>query len=1185
MGLALWLIMASVLAALGPQPATPTPEPPTATATPAPSATPMPEPPPAATATHAPSATPTGPPSATAAFSVRINEFFAAPAAGGQEFVEVINLGPGPADLGGWQIDDIASGGSAPRTIPANTIVPPAGLAVINLSNVLNNGGDDVRLLDPSGLEADKVTYAAATAGLSTSRLPDGSGDWLDGTPPTPGALNQLPIVTPTPAPPPTAVPTTTATPTETPAPAAVALNEYLAAPAAAGQEFVEVINLGPAPVDLSGWRLRDAAGNTRAFTLPALLPGQIHALRFASGYLNNGAETIELLAADGAVADSASYASATAGLSTSRLPDGSGPWTSGTAPTPDAPNQPLPPPPAFEVRLNEFLAAPISGTEFIELYNLGPDPAALDGWKIDDVAGGGAAPKAIPAGTVIPPGGFWAFSVSSMLNNAGDELRLLDPSGQAADAFSYTAAIADLSASRLPDGLGAWAAGTPPTPGEPNRPADPPPPAPDFRVVINEFLAAPISGTEFIELYNLGPDPADVGGWKLDDVADGGAAPKAIPAGTVIPPGGFWVLSATSFLNNDSDSISLIAPSGGVSDTVSYTATLAGLSISRLPDGLGEWVAGTPLTPAAPNAAPPPLPPPPVFNVVLNEYFPVPFSGGAEFIELYNLGPDPADVGGWRIDDAAGSGGAPHAIPAGTVIPAGGWWTWYIAGSYLNNAGDELRLLDAAGAMRDSLRYDSAVAGMSASRLPDGSGAWAAGTPPTPDAANRGPDALPTGLFINEFVPHPPKGQPEWIELYSTYTATVDLGGWQLDDVAGGSRPLSIPAGTLIEPGQWAQIILSSNLLNDGGDEVRLLAPDGSVVDSASYGRTRHHNSLSRLPDGAGPWYSGTPLTPNAANQPAPEPPPAAESAPGSAAAPGALLITEVAYDLPADRDENRNEWVEITNPTTATVIVQGWTLRDNKAASPLPGLAVAPGEVVVLAASAELLGFYPAFSGTLALVGSPKLGNGLGNNGDQLLLIDGAGAVIDALSWGDNTSVFDPAAPDAPSGHSLNRQPATRDSDSAADWAGSPSPGPGDLSAGDPPPPDLPAPDAPPTTAAPGDVLISQVMYDPRSPIQEPGGEWLELFNTTAATVTLSGWSIGDSRASDQLPALVLAPNEIALVAASDSVSATYRLTGQVVAMPDGSLGGGLNNGGDALALRDGAGAVIDALSWGDN
>ena len=57
--------------------------------------------------------------------------------------------------------------------------------------------------------------------------------------------------------------------------------------------------------------------------------------------------------------------------------------------------------------------------------------------------------------------------------------------------------------------------------------------------------MAPSTGGTEWVELYNPTTSPVDVGGFYVDDVAGGGGAPKAIPAGTTIPAGGRWVMES----------------------------------------------------------------------------------------------------------------------------------------------------------------------------------------------------------------------------------------------------------------------------------------------------------------------------------------------------------------------------------------------------------------------------------------------------------------------------------------------------------------------------------------------------------------------------------------------------------------------------------------------------------------
>ncbi len=53
-----------------------------------------------------------------------------------------------------------------------------------------------------------------------------------------------------------------------------------------------------------------------------------------------------------------------------------------------------------------------------------------------------------------------------------------------------------------------------------------------------------------------------------------------------------------------------------------------------------------------------------------------------------------------------------------------------------------------------------------------------------------------------------------------------------------------------------------------------------------------------------------------------------------------------------------------------------------------------------------------------------------------DHLILRDSTGVVVDAMSWGSDTTAFAPACPTVAAGHSLEREPAGRDTDSAADF-----------------------------------------------------------------------------------------------------------------------------------------------------
>lgn len=134
--------------------------------------------------------------------------------------------------------------------------------------------------------------------------------------------------------------------------------------------------------------------------------------------------------------------------------------------------------PVAGEVLINEFVA--VNGTvqisEWVELYNTTTETLDIGSMWIDDIAGGGGAPKQIPAGTTIAAGGYHVMTFSSFLNNTGDDVRLLGTDGLTVhDAHTYSSATSDMSWCRKPDGSSWSAIECNPSQGSTNDPALPP--------------------------------------------------------------------------------------------------------------------------------------------------------------------------------------------------------------------------------------------------------------------------------------------------------------------------------------------------------------------------------------------------------------------------------------------------------------------------------------------------------------------------------------------------------------------------------------------------------------------------------------------------------------------------------------------------------------------------------------
>jgi beta-lactamase superfamily II metal-dependent hydrolase len=128
------------------------------------------------------------------------------------------------------------------------------------------------------------------------------------------------------------------------------------------------------------------------------------------------------------------------------------------------------PPPPTgdpAQVKINEYLMAPNPTTdgEWIELYNPTAFPVDLSGLYVDDVAGGGGAPKQIPAGTTIAAHGRWVMTFASgFLNNTGAEtvryLKIVGGVETVYDQTSYNLGSTQYNKvfHRIGDG-GAWCA------------------------------------------------------------------------------------------------------------------------------------------------------------------------------------------------------------------------------------------------------------------------------------------------------------------------------------------------------------------------------------------------------------------------------------------------------------------------------------------------------------------------------------------------------------------------------------------------------------------------------------------------------------------------------------------------------------------------------------------------------
>jgi hypothetical protein len=139
----------------------------------------------------------------------------------------------------------------------------------------------------------------------------------------------------------------------------------------------------------------------------------------------------------------------------------------------------------------------------------------------------------------------------------------------------------------------------------------------------------------------------------------------------------------------------------------------------------------------------------------------------------------------------------------------------------------------------------------------------------PTPTA-----EPVTAQVRLNEVLPVPAQDGildefDEWVELHNAGYSGIELDGWYLDDGESGSEPYRLPAGTFLSPGTF--LILHGRttgiLLDDTGDVVRLLSPEGVVVDAVAFGQLAPNASYSR--DDFGTWHADWPPSPGLPNQP----------------------------------------------------------------------------------------------------------------------------------------------------------------------------------------------------------------------------------------------------------------------------------------------------------------------------
>lgn len=611
--------------------------------------------------THAAAASAPGP------GDVLINEYVANSSI--SEWVELYNTSSTDLDLSGHYIDDIAGGGGAPKLIPNGTIIPAHGYYTMDFSNFLNNGGDDVRFLDPTQAALDSTTYTSATADYSHYRFPDG-GAWsgVESSTPSKGTSN----------------------------------GGTGDVPWTPGTFEIRIFDVEQGDSQLilfpSGYSIlidvREANWNSGAGA--ALIAQKIRAITGGS-HVNVGVLSHLHL-------DHMGYAGyggfwgliETEGITFDKIVDrDAGVWVDGTGGG------------AVDGLCDPDLE--------IVWHNVGTQSGTARNWLCYATN---------PANTRIYPIRELAQLYSTTQIDPPDATASVEIVQVDADSVLMVDGITPLqgdhSADALPPSENDYSIGLKIRYG-----------MIDYATAGDSD--GEYTTSQFGYTYNnveaiLAPRFGQVDVMRANHHGSGHSTSQAY-VDALNPDASAISCGDNTFGHPGQTVLDRLLATGDVyltnlcDTTRNYgSATIVGGDIILTSsDGLHYTINGTAYV--ASDPAPPITYD--ITDIVINELYPNAATGQTEWIELYNPTPQTIDISAAYIDDIASGGGAPIQIPSGTVIAAGGYWT-LDTNNYFNNSGDDARLLLSDGStVVDSYTYTSSAKNKSWYRTPDG-GSWA---------------------------------------------------------------------------------------------------------------------------------------------------------------------------------------------------------------------------------------------------------------------------------------------------------------------------------------------------------------------------------------------------------------------------------------------------------------------------
>ncbi len=275
------------------------------------------------------------------------------------------------------------------------------------------------------------------------------------------------------------------------------------------------------------------------------------------------------------------------------------------------------------------------------------------------------------------------------------------------------------------------------------------------------------------------------------------------------------------------------------------------------------------------------------------------------DWIEFYNTTDHDITMDRYALSDNEGNP-LKWRFPQGSVIPAHGYYLVLctgkdradtsMAGVYHTNfrisaEQETIVLTDSEGRVMDRVMIDNLAEDCSWGRNGNNQfQVFRTATPMFPndlsgfnqmDLKMRSNALNRTGVYISEVLAsndsvkaYADEVYPDWIEIYNSTAAAVNISGWGLSDNLGRGRKWQFPDGTFIQPGEYKIIVCdkdtarnsatephtSYKISKTAGEIITLTDPTGRILDKVILPEMKTNVSYGRTLGMAGLFYYDTP-------------------------------------------------------------------------------------------------------------------------------------------------------------------------------------------------------------------------------------------------------------------------------------------------------------------------------------